>query len=109
MNADLDAIISADEEARARLASAQAAAQAKIEAAAAERDRQRQARYEALRKATDADERQIQQAADRAVADRQAIRSQYRDTRRRAAEGALMKAAEMYARILVNGPPGISK
>jgi hydroxylamine reductase (hybrid-cluster protein) len=109
MNPDLEAIVGAGEEARARVDAAQATAQAGVQAAAEARERHRQERYEALRKATDDEERQIQEAAERAVADRQAIRSRYRETRRLAAEGALAQAADLYAQILLDGPSGIPK
>jgi vacuolar-type H+-ATPase subunit H len=109
MNPDLEAIVEADEEARARVDAAQATAQARVQAAAEARERHRQERYEALRKATDDEERQIQEAAERAVADRQAIRSRYRETRLLAAEGALAQAADLYAQILLDGPSGIPK
>jgi hypothetical protein len=109
MSPELEAILSADEEGRARLASVEAAAQASIRAAVEARERQRQERYEALRQATDDEERRILEAADRAVADRRAIRARYRETRRRAAEGALARAAEVYAAIVTDGPPEIPK
>ena len=109
MSPDLEAIVGADEEARARVEAAQATAKARVQAAAEARERLRQERYEALRKATDDEERQIQDAAERAVADRREIRSRYRETRRLAAEGALAHAAEVYAQIVMNGPTGILK
>ena len=104
MNPDLEAIVGADEEARARVEAAETTSQARVRAATEARERERQERYETLRKATDDEERRIQEAADRAVAERQANRSRYRETRRRAAEGALAQAARVYAQIVVNGP-----
>jgi vacuolar-type H+-ATPase subunit H len=109
MNPDLEAIVAADEEARARVEAAEATAQASVQAATDARERHRQERHEALQKATDEEERQIREAADRAVADRQAIRSRYRETRRLAAEGALAQAADLYAQVVMNGPSGIPK
>jgi hypothetical protein len=109
MNPDLEAIVAADEEARARVEAAEVAAQASVQAAADARERDKQERFDALRTATDDEERRIQEAADRAVADRQANRSWYRETRRRAAEGALAHAAEVFAVIVVKGPSGIPK
>jgi hypothetical protein len=107
MNSDLDAIVSADEEARARIEAAATSAQARVQAALDERERCRRACCEALRNAVDDEERRIQEAADRAVADRQATRARYREARRRAAESALARAAEVYARIIADGPRGI--
>jgi hypothetical protein len=106
MTPDLEAIVAADEEARARVAAAQEAAQASVRAALDARQQQREARYEALRQATDDDQRRIREEADRAVADREAIRARYRETRRRMAEGMLTRAAEVFATIVANGPPG---
>ena len=109
MNPDLEAIVAADEDARARVEAAQVTAQARVQAAAEARERERQERFDALRKATDDEERRIQEAADRAVADRQATRSRYRETRRLAAEGAIAHAAEVFAQIVVNGPSGTTQ
>jgi hypothetical protein len=109
MNPDLEAIVSADEEARARVEATRAGSQARVQAAMAELVRRREKRYEALRKAADEEERLIQEAADRAAADRQATRARYRETRHRVAEGALARAAEVYARIIAHGPLGTPK
>jgi hypothetical protein len=109
MTPDLEAIVSADEEGRARLAAAEEAARASIRAATDDRERQRQARYEALRQATDDEERRIREEADRAVAERQAIRARFRETRRQMADAALTRAAEIFAAIVANGPTGLRR
>ena len=109
MTPDLEAIVAADEEARARVEAAQTAAQARVQAATEACERDRQERHQAFQKATDHEERRIQEAADRAVADRQANRLRYRETRRRAAEEALAHAARVYAQTVINGPSGTSK
>jgi hypothetical protein len=109
MNPNLDAIVSADGEARAHVEAARAAGDARTKEAADERERRRQARYDALCRAADEEERAIEESADRAVADRQSIRARYREARRRAAEGALLRAADEYARIIADGPHGTSR
>ena len=107
MNADLEAIIAADEEARARVEAARAAALAQVQAAIDERERQRREREEALLNVARDDEQRILEAADRAVAERKSSRARYLESRRQASEGALTRAAGVYARIIREGPtPG---
>ena len=109
MNSDLEAIVSADEEARARIEAARAGSQARVQAATAERERRRRERYEALRQAADAEERAINEAADLAVANRRASRASYLAARRLETESMLARAGELYARIIRSGPtPGTS-
>jgi hypothetical protein len=110
MNADLEAIIAADEEARARVEAARAASQAQVQAAVGERERRRKERYEALLQTARDEELRIRQAADRAVADRESSRARYLEARRQATESALAAAAAAYARIIRDGPiPGTRK
>jgi hypothetical protein len=109
MNPDLEAIVAADEEARARIDAARSTSQSQVEATAVEREQRRRERYASLVRDADDDERQIREATDRAVADRQAARARYSETRRPAAEAALIEAADLYARIIVGEPREISK
>jgi hypothetical protein len=109
MNTDLEAIVSADEEARARVDAARAASDAQVQAAVDARSRRRHERYEALRQTADAEERGINETADLAVANRRASRASYLAARRLATESALARAGELYARIICSGPqPGTS-
>jgi hypothetical protein len=103
VNPDLEALVAADEEARARVEAARAALQARVQEAENERIRRRQERYETFRKAAEAEEHRIKEEADRAVSDRQLARTRYLGARRRAAEGALANAADVYARIIREG------
>ena len=110
MNADLEAIIAADEEGRARVEAASGAAHAQEQSAVDERERRRQERHEALLKTAQDDELRIMEAADRAVAGRKSSRARYLEARRQATEGALARAAAAYARTIRDGPtPGTRK
>lgn len=109
MNPDLEAIVAADEEARARVEAAQNASEMLVNAARADRERRRQERYDELRTTLEEEERRIREAADQAVAERQAKRARYRETTRQAAETALPRAAELYARLVADGPAGTVK
>jgi hypothetical protein len=107
MNSDLEAIIAADEEARARVEAARAAFQGQVQAAVNERERRRQERYAALLTTAQDEELCIREAADRAVADRKSSRARYLEARRQATESTLARAAHAYVRIIRDGPtPG---
>ena len=105
MNSDLDAIVSADEEARIRIVRATGLAEARLEDGRAACARRERDRLEVLGAALAAEERRIAEDTDRAVADRQARRAKHLEARRLAAEGALARAAECFAEIVRNGPP----
>jgi hypothetical protein len=110
MNADLEAIVAADEEARARVEAARTAAQAQVQAAIDERLRRRHEREEALLTAAKDEELRISEAADRAAAERKSSRARYLESRRQATESALADAALAYVRIILAGSaPGTRK
>jgi hypothetical protein len=104
MDDNLEAIVLADEQARARVDAARSAASAGIQAARDERARRQREREQALRSAVDEEERRIDEETARAVAERQARRARYLEARRQVAEGVLAHAAEVYAYIVRDGP-----
>ena len=104
MDDNLEAIVSADEEARARVDAARRAANTRIQAVRDERGHRRREREQALRSAVDNEERRIDEETGRAVAERQARRARYLEARRQVAEGVLAHAAEVYAHIIRDGP-----
>ena len=104
MDDNLEAIVSADEEARARVDAARSAASAGIQEARDERARRRREREQALRNAVDDEEGRIDEETARSVAARQARRAQYLEARRQVAETVLARAAEVYVQIIRDGP-----
>ena len=103
----LEAIVAADEEARARVESARAAAATQLDEAERERNRIREERAEALRQAAEDEEQQIRLTSDRAVAERQLARRRYLEASRQAADAALSDAAAIFVQIVRDGvaPP----
>ena len=57
----------------------------------------------------DDEERRLREATDCAVAERQAARARFRETRQHAAEKALAQAADLYARIIDGGIAAMQK
>lgn len=106
MNPDLDSILSADEEARARLEASTAAAHARLEAARSERERRREERRAAYARAVDEEVQHILAEADRAVEERQRRRAAYLAERRAAADGLLTRAVECYVGVVRTGSRG---
>ena len=100
MDPQLESIVAADEEARARVESARAAAATRVEETERERNRRREEKARALREAAEDEERQIGLANDRAVAERQLARRRYLDASRQAADAALPRAAEVFVQIV---------
>jgi len=109
MDPELDAILSADEECRARLHQAEEAARLRLEAARAERAQRRRVRHEAAMRQLDEEVASILAQADRDIAERRRQRLLYLETRRLAAEKAFAGAVETYVRIVREGPPGVKR
>ncbi len=108
MNPDLDAILSADEEARARIEAAERTARARLEAARNDRERRREERRAGAARAVDDEVRRILDEADRLVVERRQRRATYLAERQAAAEGLLTRAAERYVEIVRTGRRGAS-
>lgn len=106
MDPDLDAILSADEECRARLHQAEALARQRLEAAQAAREQRRQERHQAAVHSLEQEVERILAQADREIAERRRQRQLYLETRRMAAEKAFARAVDTYVRIVREGPGG---
>lgn len=107
MDADLEALIAADEDARARVDAAREAARARVAAAREDLQRRQDAQRIAQQHATDLAVSAIDEDAARTVAARRAARAQYAETRRIEADSRLAQAADLYAQIIKTGrPPG---
>lgn len=109
MHPELEAILSADEESRARLQQAQTAARLRLEAAGAERERRRRERHDAALRTLEEEVKSIIEQADRAIAERRRRRLLYLETRRLAAEKSFARAVEAYIRIVRQGPAGAKR
>ena len=108
MNSDLEAIVVADEEARARVEAARRSAQARIAAAREEVARSKQDRAHAREAEVEETLRSIGEETQRQVAERLRRREEYLAGVRRAAQERLAAAAEAWARIVRDGPAGKS-
>jgi hypothetical protein len=104
MDLDLTAIVAADEEARAHVQAARTAAAARVERVRRELEADRAARLDALRSQAASAVAGIEEQTRRTIDERAAARAGSIETRRRAAEAALGAAAELYARIVLDGP-----
>lgn len=104
MNPDLESIVNADEEARARVEAARARAQARIAAAREEAERSKHSRARAREADVDEMLRSIGEDAERQAALRQLQRQEYLAGLKRAAEERLAAAAEAWARLVRDGP-----
>ena len=98
-------LLEADEDARARVDAADEAARARVEAARLARERRRADRLAELRLRLDAEVQAIRAEAEGAVAERRRRRASSLDARGRAAEAIVAHAAEVYARMVREGPP----
>ena len=108
MNSDLEAIVVADEEARARVEAARRSAEARIAAAREEVARSMQDRTRAREAEIGKTLRSIGEEAERQAAERLRRREEYLAGVRRAAQEGLATAAEAWARIVRDGPAGKS-
>lgn len=109
MDPELDSILSADEESRARLEQAETAARLRLEAARADRERRRQERHAAALGALEDEVARVLDQANQEVAERRRRRTLYLDTRRMAAEKAFSRAVDTYVRIVREGPTGAKR
>ena len=105
MDVDLTAIVAADEEARAHVQAARAAAAVRVDQVRRDLEADRAARLDALRSQVALAVTAIEEQAKRTLHERQVARARSIDTRRRTAEAALDAAAEVYVRIVMDGPP----
>jgi hypothetical protein len=105
MDVDLTAIVAADEEARAHLQTAREAAAAQVEQVRRDLEADRAARLDALRAQAAHAVAAIEEQATRMIDERESARVRSIETRRRTAEAALDAAADLYARIVMDGPP----
>lgn len=103
MDAQLESLIAADEQARARVDAAREAARMRIEAARQEHLRRQDEELNARRQAIAGEVRRIDDEAARAVAARRAARARYSEARRAAAATVLAEAGDIYARIVRTG------
>jgi DNA anti-recombination protein RmuC len=106
MTPDLEAILLADEEARARVEAARRSAQARIAAAREEIARLKQDQADARAAEVEQRLRAIGEEAERQATARRRRREEYLAGLRRAAEERLSAAAEAWARIVRDGPAG---
>ena len=102
---ELDALLSADEEGRARIEAARAAARHRLETLTAELESERQERTRALERSLEGEIASIQIEANREAARRRERRAAYGEENRRRAERLLPLAAETFVAILRDGPP----
>ena len=100
MNADLDAMLAADEDARARVETARAAAAARIASARDDEQRRRAQEAEATRQALARELERVEAESQDAIDARQRARCAYSDTRRAAARVALAEAADAFAAVI---------
>ena len=106
MNPDLEDIVIADEEARARVEAARRAARERIAAARDEVARSEQERARAREAEVEKTLRSVVEEAERQAQERKLRREEYLAGVRSAAEGLLPAAAEAWARIVRDGPSG---
>jgi len=102
--ADLEAIVDADGEGRARIEAAERAARARLDEERAAHERRRAERDERSRRRLDDELAAIRAEAEAAVVERRRRREAWIEQRRRAAEPLLARAAERWARIVLDGP-----
>ena len=102
-HADLDGLIAADEEARARVASAEREAKGVTDAARATAEERRREREERAGREREAEIARIGDEARSAASQRRERREAWRIERRRAAETLLPEAALLWARIVLEG------
>jgi hypothetical protein len=105
MNTDLESILDADEEGRARIDAFVKQAAARIEQARREAEERRAQMRETARRALDADLEKILADADREAEQRGKRRAAYLAERQAHAQAVLSRAAEIYEKIILEGPP----
>jgi hypothetical protein len=105
-NADLEMLVAADEEARARIEAAEASVRAELDGLRADAGRRRAAQEKALALKLAHDLDAIRAESDRAVEERRRHRAEFLERKKREAEALLAEAGEAYARIVREGPGG---
>ena len=105
MSTDLDSILDADEEGRARIEAFEKHAAARIEQARREAQERRAEARETARRALDAEVGTILAEADREAERRSERRASYLAEKEARAGAVLTRAAELYAKIVLEGPP----
>lgn len=106
MNPDLELLLSADEEARARVEAARRSAEARLASAREGADRRRQETARTREAALEHEVQAIGEDADRQVEARRRRRERYVSGLSEAAAKALPAAVEAWVRIVRDGPPG---
>ena len=105
MRPELEAVVAADEEARSRLSSAEERAKRDVTAVRAEVERQIAGRKQSSEADLERELVAIRAEGERAVSELQARETAYRETVAAAAAGRLAEAAQLFARIVLEGPP----
>jgi TolA-binding protein len=105
MRPELEAIVAADEEARSRLSSAEERARRDVTAVREEVERQIAGRREASAAALESELAAIRTEGERAVRELQAREEAYRQAVAAASDVRLEDAAQLFARIVLEGPP----
>jgi hypothetical protein len=106
MNEELEGIVAADEEARARVLYAESRGAREISAAAAERDRVLRERRQDLEAQLERELREIAEAGDRELAAARAAHEQDRAALAESGTRELERAACLWARIVREGGVG---
>jgi hypothetical protein len=106
MNPDLEAILVADEEARARVEAARRSAHARTAAALEEVERSKQERARARQAEVEEMLRRIGEETERQAAERRRRREEYLAGVRLAAQERLASAADAWERLVRDGPAG---
>jgi hypothetical protein len=97
MDADLETLLAADEDARARVEAARASAAARMASARTDERQRRERGAEAARESLARELARIDSDRETAIASRLRARRAYSDTRRTAASIALAEAADAFA------------
>ena len=105
MNTDLEPILDADEEGRARAEAFERQATARLKEAKDEAERQRRQARETARRSLDEEVQRIASEAEHEAAQRRAQRTSYLAKKEARAETLLPRAAELYAGIVAEGLP----
>jgi hypothetical protein len=103
MDPDLEALIAADEDARARVEAAREAARARVAEAREDLQRRLEAQRVTRQRATDTAVAAIEEETSRSIADRRTARASYAEMRRLDADTRLAQAADLYAQIIKTG------
>jgi hypothetical protein len=103
MDADLETLVAADEDARARVDAAREAARARVAAAREDLRRRQEAQRVARQQATETAVAAIEQETTRTIAERRTARLKSAEIRRLEADARLAQAADLYAQIIRTG------